>query len=87
MMKEIKKVSLKSLMLVTGILGLLVGLAYSVIFGVLLSSLTGIPSSTVGEIIYLTIAFGIGSALMWLIYGILYNYLAVPLIGGIKIDI
>jgi len=86
-MKEIKKVSLKSLMLVTGILGLLVGLAYSVIFGVLLSSLTGIPSSTVGEIIYLTIAFGIGSALMWLIYGILYNYLAVPLIGGIKIDI
>lgn len=87
MMKEIKKVSLKSLMLVTGILGLLVGLAYSVIFGVLLSSLTGIPSSTVGEIIYLTIAFGIGSALMWLIYGILYNYLAVPLIGGIKIDL
>jgi len=86
-MKEIKKVSLKSLMLVTGILGLLVGLAYSVIFGVLLSSLTGIPSSTVGEIIYLTIAFGIGSALMWLIYGILYNYLAVPLIGGIKIDL
>lgn len=74
-------------MLVTGILGLLVGLAYSVIFGVLLSSLTGIPSSTVGEIIYLTIAFGIGSALMWLIYGILYNYLAVPLIGGIKIDL
>ena len=86
-MKEIKKVKVWSLMLATGIIGLIVGLLYSIIFGVLASSLTGLPPSGALDIIYLTLAFGIGSAVIWLIYGVLYNYVVVPLTGGIKVDI
>jgi hypothetical protein len=86
-MKEIKKVNLKNLMLVTGIIGLVVGFLYAVIVGVLISLLVNLPTSSVLDIVTLTLAFGIGSAVIWLVYGLIYNYIAVPLTGGIKIKL
>ena len=85
-MKEIKRVELKRLVIVTGFMGIIVGFLYSILLLISSGFVLGLEISPVLEVIYLTIAFGIGSAIIWLIYGAVYNYIVVPLTGGIKIN-